>query len=238
VLPERCRGPVQDGGNPTSYVNRALVLTLCFVVLLPAAFGILERIYPRCAMPEGRPKLWLVSLLCASYLLLVPGVSSTLFSFEMALGGIGMDCKLTKDPETKTPGPVTESMLSAMVVLLRTGHFSGGVLIALYAFAIPFVKLLSLLLAERTRFSSPGLSKKCIVTVQFVSKWACPDMFAYILFQYLVRVLTKGRPYVQAVSHLDVGFGCFSVFCVASTISSLWIPLPSAAIGDIPAKQC
>merc|ERR1711920_354362 len=35
-----------------------------------------------------------------------------------------------------------------------------------------------------------------------------------------------GRPHIQAVSHLDVGFSCFSVFCTASTISSLWIPLP------------
>lgn len=67
--------------------------------------------------------------------------------------------------------------------------------------------------------------------VQLVSKWACPDLFAYVLLLHLVRALPAHCTLIEAEGHLDVGFSCFTTFCVCSTIASLWIPLPSVA-GD------
>jgi len=62
--------------------------------------------------------------------------------------------------------------------------------------------------------------------VQQISKWACPDMFAYILLTYLVRSLNH-PPTLQGLMQLDLGFTCFSIFCVGSTVSSLGIRRPA-----------
>ena len=34
---------------------------------------------------------------------------------------------------------------------------------------------------------------RCIQVVQNISKWACPDMFAYILLMHLVKCLAPER---------------------------------------------
>lgn len=43
-------------------------------------------------------------------------------------------------------------------------------------------------------------------------------MFAYILLVHLVRLLHHD-PIILTAAQLDVGFSCFSVFCVCSTVS-------------------
>lgn len=53
-------------------------------------------------------------------------------------------------------------------------------------------------------------------------------MFAYILMQYLIRSLNHPGT-LNGLMQLDVGFTCFSVFCVASTASSLGIRGPTVA---------
>ncbi|CAK0889118.1 unnamed protein product [Prorocentrum cordatum] len=59
----------------------------------------------------------------------------------------------------------------------------------------------------------------------------CQDLFAYVLLLHLVRALPVHCHLIEARGHLDVGFSCFSIFCVCSTIASLWMPLPSVS-GD------
>ena len=51
-----------------------------------------------------------------------------------------------------------------------------------------------------------------------ISKWACPDMIAYIFLLYLVRHLN--RPPINGLFTLDIGFACYTLFCWGSTISS------------------
>merc|ERR1712226_666148 len=61
--------------------------------------------------------------------------------------------------------------------------------------------------------------------VQAMSKWACPDLFAYILMAYLFRSLHK-PPHLLSSFQLDVGFTCFSVFCIGSTLATLGLRVP------------
>uniref|UniRef100_A0A7S0AAC9 Uncharacterized protein n=1 Tax=Pyrodinium bahamense TaxID=73915 RepID=A0A7S0AAC9_9DINO len=94
---------------------------------------------------------------------------------------------------------------------------------------VPAFKLLLLCVGEIWRSSTDPSkvrgARLCIYTVQLVSKWACPDMFAYILLLYLLRSL--GGDLVGSQVHLDMGFMHFSVFCICSTFSSLAIRLPA-----------
>merc|ERR1719203_2223602 len=88
-----------------------------------------------------------------------------------------------------------------------------------------------LVLGEAWRSGWPLRARACVKAVQLVSKWACPDLFAYVLLLHLVRALPRHCPLIETAGHLDVGFSCFSIFCVCSTLASLWIPLPSRSCG-------
>lgn len=62
--------------------------------------------------------------------------------------------------------------------------------------------------------------------VQVVSKWAAPDVFAYVLLYYLFRELNR-PPLLEALAILDVGFTCYALFCVSSVVCTLNVSLPS-----------
>mmetsp|Transcript_52993 Transcript_52993/g.134430 ORF Transcript_52993/g.134430 Transcript_52993/m.134430 type:complete len:148 (-) Transcript_52993:152-595(-) len=65
----------------------------------------------------------------------------------------------------------------------------------------------------------------CILAVQMISKWASPDMFAYMLLMYLVGGLDH-PPTLKGVGQLDLGFRSFALFCIFSTVASLGIQAP------------
>jgi len=108
--------------------------------------------------------------------------------------------------------------------------------------AIPGIKVVLLLLGQVLQCGSkPGhvrWARRCIQTVQVISKWACPDMFAYILMLCLFRGLNK-PPNLQSSMELGLGFSCFTIFCVGSTVSSLGIRVPSlpAEARDVPSEE-
>ncbi|CAE7383139.1 fabB [Symbiodinium natans] len=165
-------------------------------------------------------------MLILSYVLLVPGLTQVLFSFNIVVNVLGH--RINVQPE-KGHVACTETVTGLVDLLEKTGSRTGAVLIILYAVVVPVVKLLLLAVGEIFRFSSSEclviIARVCINIVQCISKWACPDMFAYILLVHLVRLLNSD-PLVLTAAKLDVGFSCFSVFCVCSTISSLGISLP------------
>merc|ERR1719375_1682922 len=104
--------------------------------------------------------------------------------------------------------------------MIKSGAYAGAFAAFSYAIAIPFIKFLMLILAECWRCSEDAgrvrRARWCIRTVQVISKWACPDMFAYILLLYLFHRL-DGSKYLNAPAELDIGFTCFSIFCTLST---------------------
>jgi len=127
-----------------------------------------------------------------------------------------------------TPG-TTETMLGLVHLLWRTGSAIGAVLVVTYAIVIPAIKL-ALITVGNCLETGSTTGRRCIQCVQNISKWACPDMFAYILLMYLVKSLNH-PPKLITYGRLDLGFAFFSLFCVGSTVASLGIRVPDREHG-------
>eukprot|EP00913_Durusdinium_trenchii_P000632 g585.t1 len=140
-------------------------------------------------------------MLIASYVLLVPGLTQVIFSFNIVVNVLGH--RIDVQPE-KGHVACTETITGLVELLNRTGSRTGAVLIVLYAVVVPILKLLLLALGEAFRYSSARgcvmISRTCILVVQSISKWACPDMFAYILLVHLVRLLDNGSLILTAAT--------------------------------------
>jgi len=164
-----------------------------------------------------RTSNWVLFSFMGCYSLLVPGLICPLFSYNLsALGG------------NVEMAEATHSMLSFIQQLWGTNCTSGALLVVLYAIVVPAIKLVLLLLSEVWRRQGPEQvmkARRCVGVLQHISKWASPDMFAYVLLLFLMRSLNH-PPTLQAVSQMDVGFTCFAVFCVGSTVAALGLKLP------------
>jgi len=199
-------------------------------VLIMASFGcIMDKVQHKfrpSSKVEHSSRWGLFALLMCSYALLVPGLVATLFSFNVSISILGITKALKTD---------TENMFQLIGVLYSKGLLLGGSLVMLYSIIIPVVKIVLLVLGEFWRHSESAArvrwSSRCIRTVQLISKWACPDLFAYILMMYLFRSLNQ-PPHLLAAMNLDVGFVCFGVFCLGSTLASLAIAIPGAPAKD------
>jgi len=216
------------GGHSLRVNNILLCVILAFLVGSAMVGWRMEREYARSRRGSDRASPLLLAMLMASYVLLIPGLCATLFSFNVVVEALGKRISLTTDASMHA-SPITESTLGLIMLLWTTGSVLGAILVILYAVIVPVAKLGLLMLGERWRHSGNAVSvmraQWCIRIVQYVSKWASPDMFAYILLLYLVRMLDS-RPTIQTDAQLDVGFACFSIFCVGSTVSSLAIHVP------------
>mmetsp|Transcript_50070 Transcript_50070/g.119646 ORF Transcript_50070/g.119646 Transcript_50070/m.119646 type:complete len:632 (-) Transcript_50070:63-1958(-) len=221
--------PPELEGHTEGEVN-VVVLGLIFLVVIATSLGyLLDAQWAASGAapgPAGRSPAWATAMMATSYVLLLPGLTQVLFSFNIVVNVLGHRINVQPEKDEKA---CTETVTGLVQLLERTGSRTGAVLIILYAVVVPIVKLLLLALGELFRHSRArflvALSRICIILVQSISKWACPDMFAYILLVHLVRLLHHD-PIILTAAQLDVGFSCFSVFCVCSTVSSLGITLP------------
>merc|ERR1719221_1864107 len=122
-----------------------------------------------------------------------------------------------------------ENTLQLVRSTAEEGALLAAAFITAYAMVIPVLKLLLLALGlawQHGDAAKARWARRCILTVQFVSKWACPDMFAYIVMMCLFRGLNK-PPHLKSNLDLGLGFSCFSIFCLGSTIACLGLRLPS-----------
>jgi len=170
-------------------------------------------------------------LLLASYLIWLPAIFSSDFSFNIGfiVPVSNQRVGITQDERHgHVAGPINESTRTLVHLLWSTRAHVGAILIAIYAFIVPAFKLLLLGIAEQYRFSDQvhlrKLARNCILLMQFISKWAAPDMFAYVLLYYLIRKL-QHLP-VSTLGMFDIGFTCYSIFTLTCAISSLGITLP------------
>lgn len=226
--------PHSLGGHTTSQINSA-TCGVILIVVVPTALSLMAEVALKPKRSFGsRTPLWAITMLLMSYLLLIPGLSEVLFSFLVQIKLLGL--KITVTAPQGTQGAITESMWQAAQELWRTGSKAGYLLVILYAVVMPCLKFVLLAIGEILRNSSQATCLKvawyCIRTVQLISKWACPDMFAYILLLYLLRSLGERSGLLDVQAQLDYGFVCFSVFCMASTVSSMALPLPHLKTSD------
>jgi len=219
-------------GSPLNVVNLGAALMIVGIVLaLLVGFALDKRFAAR--SKKSREPFWVISLLVMSYLYLIPGLFCVLFSFNMFLD-LGPGQKFGIGPGggfNMTPG-TTETMIGLVKLLNRTGSTIGAVLVVTYAIIIPAIKLLLVFVGNFLQNSVDWAktSRRCIQAVQNLSKWACPDMFAYILLMYLVKSLDH-PPKLICAGRLDLGFAFFSLFCVGSTVASLGIRVPDREHG-------
>mmetsp|Transcript_10489 Transcript_10489/g.23587 ORF Transcript_10489/g.23587 Transcript_10489/m.23587 type:complete len:639 (+) Transcript_10489:164-2080(+) len=215
------------GGESREDINRNM-RTALFAISMAWLVGYLIDTYIlRRKGSEGRPGATMVSVLAASYGLLVPAFFATLFSFSLVVGVLGVRISVSTD-EKGQAAAIAPSMLSLVQTLWKTGSWPGAVLILWYAVVLPIAKLLLLLSGEMLRLSQrPArvlFARRCVRLVQVISKWAAPDLFAYIVLLYIFRSLEDPElPTIETSGHLDVGFVCFGLFCLVSTLSSLFI---------------
>lgn len=204
-------------GNPQDVVNRvAVILTVSLIVVVVAALCY-DRRRDMTEIKRRRPATWVLALMVCSYLLLIPALFATLFN--MKIGAV--DALVLEE--------ASDSTIEFIHLLGDTGSWLGAVLVAIFAILVPLVKIVLLVLGEFWRCSNDRrriqAARVCIRFVQIISKWACPDIIAYIFLFYLVRHLN--RPPINGLFSLDVGFTCFTLFCWGSTISSLGVHLPA-----------
>eukprot|EP00930_Biecheleria_cincta_P102344 TRINITY_DN94056_c0_g1_i1.p1 TRINITY_DN94056_c0_g1~~TRINITY_DN94056_c0_g1_i1.p1 ORF type:complete len:532 (-),score=67.49 TRINITY_DN94056_c0_g1_i1:270-1805(-) len=220
-------------GLPLAEVNRisvglasSLIALTCLGLLIDAKCPKIKR-----KLNEYLPAwpAWCLTLLVSSYLLFVPAMFATLFSLHIG----AFDSISLKE--------LSETTVGFIHLLSSTGCWLGAIMVTLFAIAIPVMKVGLLILGERWRRSPDRrrviIARRSIAFVQFISKWACPDMIAYILLQYLVKTLDHPSKVpnmpgtLNGLFELDAGFTCYTLFCWGSTLSSLGVVLP---ISDEP----
>lgn len=230
LVPDQAPAPL--GGASVTTVNIVFCATVAAMLLCVGLGKMVDNRWPA-PFGKGHPPAWLMCWLVASYGLLVPGIMCILFSFNIwatftLYSVVTVNFNLTQTP-AGVPSAISESMLSFIKTLWTSGGRVGAVLVITYAIVIPVAKILLLIIGEYLRNStdarSVAFSRWCIKTVQLVSKWACPDMFAYILMLYLFRKMDH-PPTMIATASLEIGFISFSMFCLNSTFASMLISLP------------
>eukprot|EP00928_Gymnodinium_smaydae_P029659 TRINITY_DN22279_c0_g1_i1.p1 TRINITY_DN22279_c0_g1~~TRINITY_DN22279_c0_g1_i1.p1 ORF type:complete len:498 (+),score=114.60 TRINITY_DN22279_c0_g1_i1:99-1592(+) len=221
--------------GPTRHLDRQLdyqvAIIVGFVLLATGIGAELDRRWRKRQTP-GSPRMWAYALLIASYGLLIPGLTLCLYDFKVTLSFFGITQPIREGNET---------VLQLIRDLYNNNLIFAAGMIMFYAIIIPAAKVLMLIVGQcwfhsesRTKVS---IARFCIGTVQKVSKWASPDMFAYILMMYLFRAVDN-PPSVQSNMQMDTGFTCFCIFCVGSTVSSLGLRTPAKApLERVGAKQ-
>mmetsp|Transcript_93812 Transcript_93812/g.235543 ORF Transcript_93812/g.235543 Transcript_93812/m.235543 type:complete len:473 (+) Transcript_93812:86-1504(+) len=163
-----------------------------------------------------RPRLWAVFVCTASYGLLIKGLTLTLFQYSVTILAMQVIAR-------------TENTIELVQGLAARGMGLAAAFIVTYAMVIPGIKVVLLILGQVLQHGGAPWqlrwARRCILTVQVVSKWASPDMFAYILLLCLFRGLDNPPMLISQVQ-FGLGFSCYAVFCVGSTISSLGFPVP------------
>jgi len=207
-------------GTPLPQLN-CWVVGLCLGALFATLLGLLVDALPcmrKSRKENGHPRGWVIATLVFSYALLIPALWAILFSFNIgALDSMSLKAS-------------TDSMLDFIYTLGSTGSWWGAALVALLAIGIPVVKMALLICGEYYRNSEDPkkvmFARSSIRFVQAISKWACPDMIAYILLLYLIRSLNHPTT-LNGLFKLDVGFTCYTLFCFGSTVSCMGVSLPA-----------
>eukprot|EP00747_Dinoflagellata_sp_TGD_P181484 gnl/TRDRNA2_/TRDRNA2_35346_c0_seq1.p1 gnl/TRDRNA2_/TRDRNA2_35346_c0~~gnl/TRDRNA2_/TRDRNA2_35346_c0_seq1.p1 ORF type:complete len:686 (-),score=138.15 gnl/TRDRNA2_/TRDRNA2_35346_c0_seq1:59-2116(-) len=211
------------GVNDNDWISAAVWCVLGGVLVFSLAGGLLDVLASCCGKCEGRPPLWSVFMTISSYGCLLPGWVSPLFSLAIGIHVSMFTIYIPSDGGQLEP--MKESTLSFIGFLTDSDCWVGAIFITLYAIVVPIAKLLMLVVAEIIRYRHSNVARKLIRTVQIMSKWASPDMFAYVCLFWIFRKLDN-QPTIMSAGVLEAGFTCYVVFCIFSTVAAVAIPMP------------
>eukprot|EP00404_Azadinium_spinosum_P021048 CAMPEP_0180634482 /NCGR_PEP_ID=MMETSP1037_2-20121125/42155_1 /TAXON_ID=632150 /ORGANISM="Azadinium spinosum, Strain 3D9" /LENGTH=579 /DNA_ID=CAMNT_0022655627 /DNA_START=52 /DNA_END=1791 /DNA_ORIENTATION=- len=241
ALVDMCKGvpapsplPFRDGEllltHPLKYCNTVAIVMVVVIIAVSALGHILDRngFWPW----KSRPLGWAVFLLLlVSYAIWFPVLFYRDFSINLGVRLPGGDLRIgltLNEHNDYKPGPWVESTRSFIKLLWDTGCPTGSVLMAIYAFFVPVLKLACIIVGEVYRCSEEKSlvrrSRRSLLFMRMISKWAAPDMIVISLFYHLVREMNK-LP-IEALVSLDVGFTCYCLFVILCAITSAMYPIP------------
>lgn len=216
---------------------------VCLVGVLMVVLGVLGYLLDNVIKPSWlkcSATLWI--LLMASYATLYPGLFATEFSFliNFVVPDKGVVQAVTTEDNTLDgeARPIKESTISLIGLLNRTGSHIGAFFVLFYAVIVPAVKFCMLVLGEWWRFSPNvhrvRIAQACFGIVKLVSKWASPDMMAYLLLFFGIRKVENQRAIsvlgldagIETKGGFDIGFTCYVYFCIVSTAATLALKTP------------
>jgi uncharacterized paraquat-inducible protein A len=224
-LPPPSPSPPEEASYHTPETNKYIVWVTLGVVLVTLVAGALDGTMFR-KRHRSSMHAWTMTLLVTSYALLVPGLCYKLYSYKVSMTIMGISLPIRGGSET---------MLQQIHDMYDSGLVLAPILVVFYAMFIPALKVLMLIVGMAMQHSDipPRVSwaRRLLLTVRQVSKWASPDMFAYILMMNLFRDVNS-PPKISSDMSMGIGFTCFCVFCVGSTVSSLGIKVPAKLVED------
>lgn len=124
----------------------------------------------------------------------------------------------------------SDSTIEFIYLLGDTGSWLGAVMVAIFALVVPLVKIVLLVLGEFWRCSKDPrriqVARMCIRFVQIISKWACPDIIAYI---FLFLSSSSFEPAAdQRALFLGCGFHLLHALLLGLHDQLAWGPLTGA----------
>merc|ERR1712139_432269 len=103
--------------------------------------------FPQCSPQKGRPSAWTSALLFISYMLLIPGIMTPLFSLNLVVTIQGMRFGFKSDENGNAVG-WAESFYGVQGELREMGCIIALLFLLLYAVIIPSLKLILLGIGE------------------------------------------------------------------------------------------
>eukprot|EP00930_Biecheleria_cincta_P037384 TRINITY_DN25657_c0_g1_i1.p1 TRINITY_DN25657_c0_g1~~TRINITY_DN25657_c0_g1_i1.p1 ORF type:complete len:352 (-),score=52.75 TRINITY_DN25657_c0_g1_i1:182-1237(-) len=179
--------------------------------------------------PPSLRTICAVVLFIASYALLAPGLTATLFSMKADVKFLGTTMPVLD---------ITKSTIGTISHLYEGNHFLAAGLICLFSVFVPFFKLAVIVLTlgriACSKEHNGSQTQLLIAGIQAVSKWATVDAFCIMTFAAAFAALPNESS-LSVDLHLHAGFYCFLSYCILSVAAAALLPAePTNTVHSLP----
>lgn len=197
--------------------------------LFGISFGLLRNFLWGYNVKSGNIQGWVLGLSLASYILLVPGITSPVLNVSLWVYVPALKTSLSSF-STRPGQMLQDSMLSIIQILFTSGSIPAGLLVGFYSIVVPGIKLVLLLIImiqqEFMMKADQSTIKVCINYVKFISKWDSPKLFSYLVMIVLFNSLHH-PPEVVSEGRMDEGFALYLLFSLGTLIAAVALQEPS-----------
>eukprot|EP00747_Dinoflagellata_sp_TGD_P207494 gnl/TRDRNA2_/TRDRNA2_81062_c0_seq1.p1 gnl/TRDRNA2_/TRDRNA2_81062_c0~~gnl/TRDRNA2_/TRDRNA2_81062_c0_seq1.p1 ORF type:complete len:904 (-),score=132.41 gnl/TRDRNA2_/TRDRNA2_81062_c0_seq1:156-2867(-) len=204
-------------------------------VAFAGAFGywLENKSNPTFVFAKGRPQAWLLAILCSAAAIWMHALFSNFISFDVSINSFGMNLVLTQSEGLPgKPGKISRSLMG----LIKSASPTSALALACYAIVAPALAAVLMVMGEFWRLSrskeSVKTARKCILTMQYLSKWSSPIVFAYVFNLCMMRSMNSQFPFLMAPTQLGIGFNSFTLFSILVTAASLAVEVPKTAAAE------